>query len=118
MKARLVVMFKRPRQHLSTYVLVISLLLLVAVPALAQNGNTKSNSAQAALSIKVNVVQTVALPPVRQAAPESNAVTWNFSTVKPDVEVREEVRPLPRSAVGQSSNSEGAILKTLTIVPH
>ena len=111
-------MTKYPRSHRSTQLLLISLLFFASVPALAQNGNTKSNSAPAALNIKVNVVPTVALPPVRQAAPATNAVTYSFSIVKPDVEVREEIRLLPGSAVGQSINSEGAILKTLTIVPH
>ena len=111
-------MNKRPRKQHSTHMLLISLVFLASLPALAQNGNTKSDRAPAVLNIKVNVVPTVALPPVQQAAPATNAVTYNFSTVKPGVEVREEIRPLPGSAVGQSGNSEGAILKTLTIVPH
>ena len=98
--------------------LPIFFLMLASLPAVAQNGNTKSNRATAVLNIRVNVVPTVALPPVRQAAPVSNAVTYNFSTVKPDVEVREEIRPLFGNSVGQSVNREGAILKTLTIVPH
>lgn len=111
-------MTQRPRSHLSIYVLVFLLFLFLDFPVLAQNGNTKSNRAQAALTIQVNVVPTIALPPARQAAPANNAVTYNFSTVNGNVEVREEIRPLPGSAVGQSVNGEGAILKTLTIVPH
>lgn len=111
-------MTQRPRSHLSIYVLVFLLFLFLDFPVLAQNGNTKSNRAQAALTIQVNVVPTIALPPVRQAAPANNAVTYTFSTVNGNVEVREEIRPLPGSAVGQSVNGEGAILKTLTIVPH
>ena len=109
-------MSKHPRTHASIHILWI--FLLFAASALAQNGNIKSNLAPAVLNVRVNVVQTVALPPARQTAPVNNAVTWNFSTAKPDVEVREEIRPLFGSSVGQSGNGEGAVLKTLTIVPR
>lgn len=111
-------MNKYPRTHLKIYILLIFVFLFASLPALAQNGKTSSNSAQAVLHIRINLVQTVALPPPTTTISGNNAVSYNFSTVKPNVEVREEIRPLLGSGFGQSVDGKGAVLKTLTIVPH
>lgn len=110
-------MNKYPRARFIVAVLIFSF-VLANIPALAQNGNANNNRPQAVLYIKVNVVPTVALPHARSNPNANNAVTYNFSTVKSDVQVIEEIRPLFGNSVGQSGNREGAILKTLTVVPY
>ena len=111
-------MDKYPRTHPGLWLTISFLFVFVSLPALAQNGSVRNNNQQAALHIRVNVVRSVSLPPVTYGHPHNDAVTYNVSTAKPDVEVKEEIRPLFGTALGQSGGSEGAVLKTLTVVVH
>ncbi|HEY6249009.1 MAG TPA: hypothetical protein VI685_03555 [Candidatus Angelobacter sp.] len=90
--------------------------ILTSMPALAQNGAGRSNSAQAALHIRINIVPTLIAPPPppEPNRPLLNAVNYNISTAKSNVETIEETRPLSDGTAG----GRGAILKTLTIVPR
>lgn len=86
--------------------------ILAGLPASAQNG-TGRNNAQAVLHIRINIVPTLMTPsPSTEQRPPLNGVSYNFSTMKSDVETIEETRPLS----DQTGKGQGAILKTLTIV--
>src|SRR5215471_3210879 len=109
-------MNKYNRTHL-VVLTVLALLTLASLPANAQNGNTKTNRAAAVLTIKVNLVPTVQLPRMQRQNPES-PVTYNLPAERPDLDVIEDTRPLSVAVGGNSAKSEGAVLKTLTIVVH
>lgn len=109
-------MNKYPRTHLGLLLTTLVLLVFLAVlPLVAQNGTTRSNSSPAVLHIRINVVQTVRTPPPPRHDHAGGMVTYNVSTEKSDMDVREEIRALP-AAAGKGTNGDGAILKTLTIV--
>ena len=109
-------MDKYPRVRTVLLFTTIVLLVLAGLPASAQSGNSHSNSAQAVLHIRINVVQTVSTPPPRTDLQYrgNDTVTYNVSTERSDTDVREEIHALP--ATGNGTNGDGAILKTLTIV--
>ena len=111
-------MDKYPRTRLGPWLAISFFFVFATLPALAQNGNNMKNGGQAALHIRVNVVRPVSLPPVTHGPSHDDVVTYNVSTAKPDVEVKEEIRPLFGTALGQSGGGEGAVLKTLTVVVH
>ena len=109
-------MDKYPRTLRCLLLLTIFTLLVPAdVPAQAKDGNTHSDRAQAVLHIRVNVVETVRTPPPRRHDHDDDMVTYNVSTERSDMDVREEIRALP-AAAGKRTNGDGAVLKTLTIV--
>jgi hypothetical protein len=96
---------------------IMVLIGFASVPALPQNGNARHNSGQAMLRLTVNVASTVILQPVSPSHPLSNnVVIFNVPAARPDVEVKEEVRPL--SALAVLGKAEGALLKTTTVVVH
>jgi len=109
-------MNKYNRTHL-LLLTIIALPALGSLPANAQNGNTKSNRAQAVLTVNVNLVPTVQMPRAQRQNPD-NMVMYNVPTAKPDLDVIEDTRPLSVAVGGNSAKSEGAVLKTLTIVVH
>ena len=108
-------MNKYPRTHLG-FALAILLIVMASLPASAQNGRTHSNTQQAELHIKVNLVRTVMLPPARPAPRLDSTVVYNMPVARPDIEVKEEIRPLPSAAIGQAEGGREAVLKTLTVV--
>ena len=111
-------MDKYPRTHLG-FGLMITLMVIASLRASAQNVRTYDKSQPAELHIKVNVERTVMLPPVHQSPPRlDNNVTYNMPAVKPDVEVKEEIRPLPAAAIGEPKEGRDVVLRTLTVVVH
>ena len=110
-------MKKYNRTHLFVALTIIALLTLTSLPANAQNGNIKGNRATAVLTVNVNLVHPVQLPRTQHQNPDS-IVTYNVPTEKPDLDVTEETQVLSVAVSGQGAKSEGAILKTLTIVAH
>ena len=110
-------MKKYNRTHLFVALTIIALLTLTSLPANAQNGNARSNRGQAALTISVNLVHPVLLPRTQHQNPDI-IVTYNVPTEKPDMDVIEDTQPLSTTVSRQGAKSEGAVLKTLTIVAH
>ena len=110
-------MNKYNRTHPLVVLTIIALLALASLPVNAQNGNTKSNRGSAVLTINVNLVHPVQLPPMQRQNPES-LVTYNLPAEGPDLDVIEETQLLSAAVGGKSAKSEGAVLKTLTIVIH
>jgi hypothetical protein len=110
-------MNKYPRIPAGLVLTTIVLLVLAGIPAQAKDGNTHSERAQAVLHIRINIVQTVRTPPPRghHHDHDDDMVIYNVSTEKSDMDVREEIRALP-AGVGERTNGDGAVLKTLTIV--
>ena len=90
--------------------------ILSGLSASAQNGTSRSNGAQAVLHIRINVVPVLMAPPPPPQPPLSavNSVSYNISTTKSNVEITEETRPLSVGVGG----GQGAILKTVTVVPR
>jgi hypothetical protein len=98
-----------PRTHLRFVLAIVALVFMAALPASAQ-----SNSAQAVLHIRINIVPVVMAPPAPEPIkPLSSGIAYNVPTSKSNVEVIEQTRPL--SAPG-SSGFQGAVLRTVTIV--
>lgn len=107
--------------------LVYRLLQIVAALALfsvvtsqcsfAQNAALTNNGPTAVLNIRVNIVPAVmSLPPSPEPQrPLATAVTYNFSTTQPNVEVREETRPFLVPGANPVGTQD-AVLRTLTIV--
>src|SRR5262249_6594921 len=110
-------MNKYNRTHLFVVLAVIASFTLASLPAHAQNGNTKSNRAHAVLTVNVNLVHPVQLPRAQRQNHDS-IVTYNMPTVKPDLDVTEDIQLLSVAVSGKSAKGEGAVLKTLTIVAH
>jgi len=110
-------MKKYNRTHLFVALTIIASLTLTSLAAHAQNGNARSNRGQAVLTINVNLVHPVQLPRMQHQNPDS-IVTYNVPTEKPDMDVIEDTQPLSTTVSRQGAKSEGAVLKTLTIVAH
>ena len=105
---------KAARRILQSAVALALFCILAGLPASAQNG-TARNNAQAVLHIRINIVPTVMTPPPStEQRPLLNGVSYNISTMKSNVETIEETRPLS----DPTGKGQGAILKTLTIVPR
>lgn len=107
---------KYPRTHLGTLLTLTALLVCASLPASAQS----RTSGQAVLHIQVYIVPALISPPppVEPKIPLGGTVAYNVSTVKPDVEVIEETRPLLIRNANGAEGLKGAVLKTRTIVPH
>lgn len=81
--------------------------------------SASSNGGRAVLHIRINVVPVLRAPPsVDPNRPLATTIAFNVSTSKSNVEIIEETRPLSASAFGRAFGPEGAVLKTLTIVPR
>ena len=104
------------RRILQTAVALTLFCVLANLSASAQNGTSRSTGAQATLHIRINVVPALMAPPPPQEPPRPllNGVSYNISTAKSNVDVIEETRPLSDGAGGR----QGAILKTVTVVPR
>jgi hypothetical protein len=90
-------------------------LLLFSLCASAQNGAAGSNSSQAVLQIRVNVVSTVMAPPLPSEPKLSlkTTVAYDIPGAKSNVEMIEETRTFVAPG---SDQPQGAVLKTVTIV--
>ena len=104
------------RRILQTAVALALFCVVSSLSASAQNGTSRSNGAQAALHIRINVVPVLMAPPPQPQLQLSavNSVSYNISTTKSNVEIIEETRPLSQGVGG----GQGAILKTVTVVPR
>lgn len=104
------------RRILQTAVALTLFCILASLSAPAQNGTTRSDGAQAVLHIRINVVPALFAPPppTEPQRPLLNGVSYNISTTQPNVEMIEETRPMN----DPTGRGQGAILKTLTIVPR
>lgn len=113
-------MDKYPRTYLGALLLITVLLIGTGIPASAQSRNQATNSPQATLQIRVHIVSTLraAPTPVEPKKQLIGSVAYDISVDKSNVDVMEETHPLFIRNVAGSEGLEGAILKTLTIVPH
>jgi len=93
-----------------------ALLFLFQTNAAAQGRGNNTQSAQAVLHIRVNVVPTVMLPQAPQASRQSGAVTYNLPVAPQKVSVTDQTRPY-RPEGSPESHEEGYLLKTVTVVP-
>lgn len=109
-------MDKYPRTHLG----VLLMMAALSLPLSAQTRNTGTNSAQAVLHIRVNIVPALlaAPPPVESKIPPIGLVSYNLPAPKSNVEMTEETHSLFVQSAGKPERVEGAILKTLTITPR
>lgn len=104
------------RRLLQIAALFVLFSMATSLCAFAQNGAARTNSAQAVLHIRVNIVSIVMAPP----APEPRLtpiipVAYNIPGAKSNVEMIEETRPFVPPGTGQIG-TQGAVLKTTTIV--
>lgn len=113
-------MDKYTRTHLGVVLVIAALFALASLPAAAQARNSRSNSAQAVLQIRVNIVPAVmsAPPPVEPKIPLLGSVSYQVSTMRSGMEMIEEIHPFFTQSAGKTEPVAGAILKTLTIVLH
>lgn len=83
----------------------------------AQNGASRNHGNQAVLNIRVNIVPAVMAvpPPPEPYRPLTLGVSYNVSTIQPNVEVYKETRPYS-APVSSGVGPEGAVLETTTVV--
>lgn len=113
------IMDRYPRIHVGVILVITVVFALASLPAVAQ-ARTGSNSAQAVLHIRVNIVSalTSAPPPAEPKIPLLGPVSYQVSTAQSGMEMTEEIHPLSLQTGGKTDRVEGAILKTLTVVLH
>ena len=89
---------------------------LAALPLQSQNGpGNHTNSAQAAMHIRVNVVPVVMSPAARQNVRAESAITYNLPARPAKISINEELR-LPRPNDGVPPAASKAMLRVTTIV--
>lgn len=111
----------RPSALLCRLLQITAVLALFSVitsqSSFAQNGASRNHGNQAVLNIRVNIVPAVMAvpPPPEPYRPLTPGVSYNVSTIQPNVEVTDETRPfLVPGANGVGT--QDAVLRTLTIV--
>lgn len=92
--------------------------ILSALPASAQNGQTRTNSGTAVLHINVNVVPVTFAPVTSRNARQADTapVVYSIESRPPHMEVTEQVRTV--SMPGNTGVLNKVILKTTTVVPE
>lgn len=111
----------RPSAPLYRLLEIAAVLVLFSVIAsqcsFAQNGASGNHGNQAVLNIRVNIVPAVMAvpPPPEPYRPLIPGVSFNVSTIQPNVEVYKETRPYS-APVSSGVGPEGAVLETTTVV--
>jgi hypothetical protein len=94
---------------------LILFLMLGSVSALAQNGQTRTNSAPAALHISIYIVPiTYTVPANRLESAGTLSVAYNMPTMSPRLDVFEETSAI---YVANKPRAVAGYLKTTTVVP-